>query len=304
MADAQRLEGLRLPRPNVALSRAMVREVGSCAGRALLAFWRDNCPGMAGMIAFFAFLSAVPLLILFLAFAGDFLGGRVSPHQVRQLFEGILPGLTEKEFLHTYWNPVRHSHVATRVIGVLSLLLGTTGLHDSIDWALNRIWRSHEGRPFWVGKLRGLAVIVWVVLFVVLSLGLTWLWANVLDVTHAPSGLVAALSALGPAMLLDVAIFTGLYMFTPTTRVWFRAALVGAVVASLLWELSKVLFGFWALQVGTYNRVYGPLAATVVVMLWMWISAMILLFGASLAFVLQSRRADHQPAPDGWWYDA
>src|SRR5579872_998589 len=83
-----------------------IRTWGGDLGRAAVFFWKDNCPGMAGMIAFFGFLSAVPLLLLLLAFLGQVLGGLISAQDVRQLFESIVPGLSQKQFLHTYWDPV------------------------------------------------------------------------------------------------------------------------------------------------------------------------------------------------------
>jgi membrane protein len=271
---------------------------------AAAAFVRDNGPGMAGMVAFFGFLSGIPLLLLLLSFVGNVLGGTISAHQVRDLFQSVVPGLTQKEFLQTYWDPVRHSRVATTVLGVVSLLFGALGLHDSVDWAVNRIWRSTKRRSFWVGKMRGLGVILWVTAFAVLSLGLTSLWALALHLARAPSGFATLVTALMPSTILDICIFTALYKLTPTVRVRLRPALTGGVVGAVLWELSKVAFGWWVLQVGTYNRIYGPLTAVVIVMLWMWISAMIFLYGAALAFTTQCRMAGEQPAPDSWWYDA
>jgi membrane protein len=62
-------------------------------------------------------------------------------------------------------------------------------------------------------------------------------------------------------------------------------------VGAISWELSKIGFGWWAVQVATYNRVYGPLAASVIVMLWLWLSGIIFLFGAQLSAVMQGSRA-------------
>jgi membrane protein len=255
---------------------------------ALLGFWRDNAMGMAGMIAFFAFLSMIPLLILLLAFIGEFSQGHISPRAIRTLFHSVVPGLTQHDFLHTYWDPVRHSKVATRVLGVGSLLAGTLGLHDAVDWAVNRIWRSPRHRSFWVSKLRGIGVIVWVIVFSTLSLALGWLWAVVLGAAHSPALADAGWPALIPGIALDTAVFAALYKLTPTTNVNTRPALVAGVVGAVLWEISKVVFGWWVLTDG-YNRVYGPLAASVIVMLWLWVSGMIFLYGAELARVIQRR---------------
>lgn len=257
---------------------------------ALLAFGHDNAAGMAGMIAFFAFLSMLPLLILLLAFIGEFSQGHVSPLQIRSLFHSVIPGLSQHDFLHTYWDPVRHSKVATRVLGVGSLLAGTLGLHDAVDWAVNRIWRSPRHRAFWIAKLRGLAVILWVIIFSTLSLVLGWLWAVLLGFVHVPGLAEAGWLALLPAIILDTLVFAALYKLTPTALVDTKPALVAGLVGAAFWEISKVIFAWWVVTNG-YNRVYGPLAASVVVMLWLWVSAMIFLYGAELAYVMQTRNA-------------
>ena len=264
---------------------------------AALSFWRDNAPGMAGMIAFFAFLALIPLVLLLLAFVGNVLNGAIRPGDVRHLFHSAVPGLSQQQFLDTFWKPVQHSKVATTILGIVSLFLGSLGLHDAVDWALNQIWRAPGAHPFWMAKLRGLGVIVWVVGFVVLSLWLTWVWVGVLDSLHVPARVSSGGAALVPSLILDVGIFGLLYKLTPTVRVDTQAAFAAAALAATLWEISKLAFGWWVLQVGTYNRVYGPLAASVIVMLWLWISGMIFLYGAELAATTQRRRESRLRRP-------
>lgn len=255
--------------------------------RAVALCWRENVLGMAAMIAFFGFLSLIPLVLLLLAFAGDFTAGHVSTTDVRHLFQSVVPGLTQRQFQDAYWLPIHRSRVATRILGVVSLLLGSLGLHDSLDWAVNRLWKSDRGRSFWVMKLRGLAVILWVIAFATFSLVLTWLLAEVAGLVHTPSLVTLGWAAIVPAILVDIGIFSALYKLTPVVEVRPRPALIAGAVGAALWELSKIGFGFWVLQVGTYNRVYGPLAASVVVMLWVWVSAIIFLYGASLSVLIQ-----------------
>jgi membrane protein len=251
--------------------------------------WRDNVPGMAATIAFFAFLSMVPLLILLLAFMGDILRGTIPAREIRGLFHTVMPGLSDHAFLTTYWYPVQHSQMATKVVGVLSLLLGTMGLHDAVDWGVNRLWQSTNGRPFWMGKARGAATIVWVIVFAVLSLWLTWLWAVLLSGLHAPSLIASLWLSIIPALMLDTCVFAGLYKLTPTCETRIPPVLIAGAVSAVLWEASKIGFGWWILGTGHYNRVYGPLAASVIVMLWLWISSIIFLYGAALAATLQRR---------------
>ena len=253
-------------------------------------FWRDNVPGMAGMIAFFGFLAVIPLALLFLALVGSVLGSLISVHDIRHLFHAVMPGLNQKQFLDSYWKPIRDTRETTTVLGVLSLLFGTLGLHDSVDWAVNRLWRSPGTRAFWVAKIRGAAIILWVTLFVFLSLALSALSSFAFTRTSAEAIVPGIVPVLAPAYLLDVAIFTALYKLTPSVPVQLGAAFRAGVLGATLWEVSKVIFAWWVLDVSTYNRVYESLAASVIVMLWLWISAMIFLYGAGLSAVVQRRQ--------------
>jgi membrane protein len=266
--------------------------------RAVALFLVHNGPGMAATVAFFGFLSLVPLVLLLLAFLGGAFGGLITPHEAQTLFRNAVPGLSRVQFQQAYWEPIRHSKTTTTVLGAASLFLGTLGLHDAVDWAVNRLWEAPQTRPFWLMKLRGLAVIVWVIAFALFSIWLTWLVTVVAGVTFSS---LAAWLALLPSVLVDGAIFTALYRLTPTVEVQMRPAVIGALVATALWELSKVAFAWWVVESGSYNRVYGPLAASVVVMLWVWISAMIFLYGAALSVVLQRSEpvdAPHASVPD------
>jgi membrane protein len=287
--------GTRIPsikietRPHGAPTSTVMASVGlrPLRGAAVL-FWKDNAMGMAGMIAFFGFLAVIPMALLLLAFVGNVLGGVISAHDVQRLFHGVMPGLSKQQFLDTYWTPIRHSHATTTVLGVITLLLGSLGLHDSVDWAVNKLWHAPGGHPFWLSKARGVAVILWVTLFLLLSIGLSGLAALLASVTGVSSVIPSVIPPLGAAYILDIAVFTALYRLTPTVPVKLEAAAVGGCVGATLWGGSKVIFSWWVLNAGTYNRVYGPLAASVIVMLWLWISAMIFLFGAALSAVLQT----------------
>lgn len=262
-------------------------------------FWAENGLGMAGTIAFFGFLSLIPLVILLLAVMGDALLGHVSSQQVQQLVHNVLPGLTDRQFIHAYWDPVKHSHRATTVLGALSLVLGTLGLHDSVDWSVSRMWDRPKPRSFWLKKLRGALIVVWAAVLALLTLGLTWIWVLALNAVHASEFGALGWLTLIPSLIIDTAVFTALYRLTPTVSVRARAALIAGVLAASGWEISKLVFGWWVIQIGTYNKVYGPLAASIIVMLWLWVSAVVFLLGAALTAVLQKRweasEADRRP---------
>lgn len=160
---------------------------------------------------------------------------------------------------------------------------------------MNRIWGAPGAHRFWISKLRGAAVIIWIAALAIISIGLASLAAALLSVPHPASGFAAAMAALVPSVLLDAGVFTLLFKLTPTVPVKLDAAVRGGIITAVFWEIAKFAFGLWVLHAGTYDRVYGPLAAIVILLLWLWVSAMIFLYGAAISSVFDKRAAVPQP---------
>ena len=93
-------------------------------------------------------------------------------------------------------------------------------------------------------------------------------------------------------MLVITLLFVLLYQFLPARAVPWRSALTGAIVAALLWELTKIGFSYFLLHANSYNRLYGSLGSLVALVVWAYYSMAILLLGAEIA-------ADHEAVRRG-----
>ena len=87
--------------------------------------------------------------------------------------------------------------------------------------------------------------------------------------------------------LLVIVAFTFIYMLVPNTRVRFRSALYGATVAGVLWQIAGILFTSFVGGAGSYTAIYSGLAILLVFMIWLYLSWIILLIGASISFYHQ-----------------
>src|SRR5262249_43618266 len=106
---------------------------------------------------------------------------------------------------------------------------------------------------------------------------------------------VAALLRLLP-LLLEFVSLGFLYAVIPNTHVRWRDAIAGALVAALVLEALKWAFGFYILQISSYNLVYGALAGVPIFLLWMYVFWLVVLLGAELAAALSPRwSAEHAP---------
>ena len=174
-------------------------------------------------------------------------------------------------------------------------LLGLTGLlyaaHQrflSMQPAMNIIWGVPETRH-WI-RQRLVAVIATIYAIVLLAADLYFSTVFVelqsLRVPLVPGHIIVftlhVLLGLLP-MMVTTLLFALLYQYIPARHVPWKAALLGAGVAALLWQVTKVGFAIYLAHVHSYDRVYGPLGGLVILVVWTYYSISILLLGAEIA---------------------
>jgi membrane protein len=162
---------------------------------------------------------------------------------------------------------------------------------------MNRIYEVDEGRPVW--KLRPLNILISLVVIVggailLLSAVMTGAFAEQI---HERLGLPDSTLTLWsyakwPFMLAVVAILVAvLYYATPNVQQpRFRWMSVGALLAIVLWVIGSLTFGYYVSTFGNYDRTYGSLGGTIVVLLWLWLANAALLFGAEFDSELERAR--------------
>jgi membrane protein len=105
-----------------------------------------------------------------------------------------------------------------------------------------------------------------------------------------PLGTLAALMAKVVPILLIAVAFTFVYLFMPNTRVQFRAALIGGLLASLMWQTVGWVFAAFIAGSTKYAAIYSAFATIILFMIWLYLSWLILLLGSSIAFYVQNPR--------------
>ncbi len=235
-------------------------------------------------------LSLVPLLAL----TFSVLKGFGVHNQLEPLLLNFLAPLGEKG-----------TEIAGNIVGFVENIkvgvLGTLGLGllvytvisllHKIEQAFNYTWHIRQSRPLSQRFSEYLSVLLVGPLLIFSALGLT---ASMMSSTivqrmmHVPvlGAMVSGLGSLIPYAFV-IAAFTFLYIFIPNTRVRFSAALTGGVVAGFLWETIGLVFGSFAAGSTNYTAIYSGFAILILFMIWLFISWLILLLGASIAFYVQ-----------------
>lgn len=264
------------------------------------AFWRwmkllwqrldeDGMTTLAGNLAYVSLLSLVPLIaVVFALFAAFPMFSDVSIQIKNFIFSNFVPaaGTTIQRYLEQF---VANVNKMTAV-GVGGLVVTALLLMYSIDSALNTICRSKRTRPL----LYSFAI-YWMILtlgpllvgasLAISSYLLSLHWATVSGV----SWLLDVLLRLFP-LLLSCLSFWLLYSVVPTTQVAWKDAIVGAVVAGLLFELGKKGFALYVTMFPSYQLIYGVLAVIPLLFLWVYWTWCIVLLGAEITVTLGDYR--------------
>ncbi|MBB2497292.1 YihY family inner membrane protein [Aquipseudomonas ullengensis] len=228
------------------------------------------------MTVTFAMLSAIPV------FQG--MGEQIQAF----IFHNFVPssGETVQEYLQAFTTQARHLTWA----GVVLLAVTAFMMLVTIEKAFNAIWRVRQPR-------RGVSsfLLYWAILSLgPLLLGVGFAVSTYiasLSLLSGPDALIGAKTLLGFAPLLSsVAAFTLIYASVPNARVPLQHALLGGLFTAVLFEIAKALFAQYVRLFPGYQLIYGAFATVPLFLLWVYLSWLIVLFGAELVCNLSSSR--------------
>lgn len=262
-------------------------------------FRRDQCLDQAAALTYYAVLSLFPALIALLAVVGLVRQGESTVSTIESTATELgIPGV--EDVLTPALRGLGEAPAGPGLALLVSLataLWSASGYVGSLGRALNRIYETEEGRPFW--KLRPILLGVTMALVLlagaaVLTLGLSGPVARAigeqlgLGETTVAVWNVVKWPLLGLCVVLAVTL---LYWATPNIRPpGWRWLGLAATVAILLGVLASVVFGVYVDRASSYDRVYGTLSSVVVFLLWLWLVNGSLLFGAELGSELERGR--------------
>ena len=267
----------------------------------------DDATHMAASVSYYAVLSLFPLIMGIIAVIGLVADSPARQEQVIDFVVDFLPG--SEEFVQDSVVGVVKFRGVLGIGSIFGLLWAASAVFGSITRVVNRAWDINENRPFYKNKPRQLTMALGVAALFVLSVGVTSLfqWATTIEIggrtaEDALGGGGVALVLRLPAFFISLTIFLAIYKFIPNTKTYWHFIWVGAVIAAVLFEGGKNLFLWYLQSFASYDQLYGNLTSVIILMVWTYFSAFILIFGAELAseygrMKLGVRRGDLIHAP-------
>jgi len=275
------------------LPDATPRNLGELSRFLVAAYHRmleDHCLQVAGSLTFTTLLALVPLVTVALALVTAFpVFGAFTNGVDEWLAENVLP---EQIATAVTRYLAEFSGAAARLTAVGIVFLAITALTTmlTVDRAFNQIFRVGHERPIAQRLLTYWAVLTLGPILVGLSISMTsYLVSTSLGLARGLPVLGEVLLRLVPVVLTSIA-FTLLYVWVPNRRVRARHALVGGVVAGVLFELMTRGFGFYISRFPTYTAIYGAFAAVPMFLLWMYLSWVVVLLGGTVTALVPGYR--------------
>lgn len=268
------------------------------AVRVLLYLYREFSSGELNLRAMSLVYTTILSLVPLLAFSFSVLKGFGVQNQVEPLLLEYFAALGPEKSAEVSSRIVEFvNNIDVRVLGAvgLGLLVYTiVTLMQKIESAFNYTWHVGEHRTLGERFSTFISVLTVGPLLIFAALAITGSVMNnalMQSLTvYEPFGTIAReLAHLAPYLLV-IAAFTFLYVLIPNTRVRILAALVGGVVAGLLWETVGFVFAYFVATATKYQAVYATFGTAMLFMIWLYVSWLILLVGASVAYFAQQPR--------------
>jgi membrane protein len=251
-------------------------------------FYKDNCSLMAAGISFYALLSVIPLFLVFLSVAGFIL------HSSEQALAAVIVLLMKTFPSSTTAVFKLLSHLIQRkavfgLIGLAGLMWGASRIFSAVENAMNVVWKVKKGRAYWHSKFLSLLLVPISVLIMLSSIALTAFYTvarhlsiPLIRLKLSEATFASRLFAILFPLILGFILFFLIYKIIPNRKVDAKAALIGAICSSLMWEGAKFLFDIYIKNYAHFERIYGSLGTPVVMLIWIYYSAFIVLIGAEI----------------------
>ncbi|MED3823403.1 YihY/virulence factor BrkB family protein [Priestia flexa] len=252
----------------------------------------DNATGLAAEQAYYYMLSLFPMLILLLSII-PYLS--LDANDAINVLESAMPAETADIFKENVVQFINNPNGGLLTIGILGTLWSASNGMNAFMRAMNEAYNVKETRSFI--KVRGLSILLTIglILTLVIALILPVFGGVILKALVSwglPTSFGTFLSVLRwiVAITIMIAVLSMLYRLAPNKKFPFAHVWPGAVAATLLWQLTSLGFSFYVSNFGNYSATYGSLGGVIVLMLWLFLTGLILVIGGEINAIYHQDR--------------
>jgi membrane protein len=277
----------------------------------LLAIWRgvggfynSHDLTFASSIAYYALLSLFPFFLLLFSILGSVTSNPADRSAILEFILRYFP--RQFEFVTTQMDSLQQSRIRLGFAGSLLLIWASMGVFGAITSAVNHAWGVEKQPSYLKHKLISFVMLVAASLLLLIGL----LMVSAINVVEARWFAVVAVKAPQLAVLhhfavrwattaVFIAVVGLIFYFVPNAKVRFRDVWVGALVTGLAWRGALFGFSWYVKDLTRFTNIHGSIAAVVVFLVWIYITAVLLLYGVEVTAAnarLRRHRPDEIPA--------
>ncbi len=239
-------------------------------------------------LAYASVLALIPMLALvFAIFKGFGLQRLLAAHLLPQLAGG------SQDFARQIISYVEATNVASLgVFGLIWLLVALMILMTNIEQAFNHIWKISRARPWWRKLSDYLSIFLLFPILMAVAISLTTIFQSHPEIQKYIKYFLPETFFSAYNFLISLGIiwfgFTFVYLVMPNTRIRLISALLGGLIGGTIWQVAQWLFQWFQSSAPYYNAIYGALYQILFLVIWMFWSWLIVLYGAEIAYTHQN----------------
>ena len=274
--------------------------------RAIQDWWKDNCLRLAASLAYYTALSLAPLILLIVGVVGLVLDRQQVANQLTTQLEALM-GPAGRELVTsilTTTSPQEGTIAA--VIGLITLFIGATAVFGELQSTMNLIWEVQPAPTggVWAGiwawlrsRVFSLAIVFALAFLLLVSLVISATLASAAALFHGPEqAVLSRILEIAVSLLVLTFVFSLLYKYVPDAEISWRDVWPGGLITAVLFTIGKTAIGFY-LGRASVGSAYGAAGSMVVLLVWVYYSALIMFFGAEFTHTWATRHGGVTPQP-------
>ena len=274
--------------------------------RAVQDWWQDNCLRLAASLAYYTALSLAPLVLLLVGVVGLVLDRQQVAQQLTTQLEGLM-GPAGRDLITSILAATspQGGAVAT-VIGLITLFIGATAVFGELQATMNLIWEVQPAPTsgVWAGiwgwlreRIFSLALVFALAFLLLVSLVISAALASAAALFQGPEqALLSRVLELAVSLLVLTFMFALFFKYVPDAEIRWRDVWLGGLLTAVLFTLGKTAIGVY-LGRASVGSAYGAAGSMVVLLVWVYYSALIMFFGAEFTHAWATRHGGVTPQP-------
>ena len=260
---------------------------GELAKRTVKEAQADDIMGLAAQLAYYFFLALFPALLFLIALA-SFVPADDLMARVVSMLQGVAPHEVITIIRDQLAQIASGRQTGLLSFGVLAALWSSSAAMVAIITALNTAYDVDDARPWWKQRLTAILLTMGVGVFLILATTLVVAGPELAEFVTSRLGFSAAFAwtwkiLQWPLVFLLVATAVGLiYYFAPDVEQDFVWITPGSLLATVLWLAGSLAFRAYVVNFGSYNETYGAIGGVMVLMLWLYLTGIVIVLGAEL----------------------